>query len=107
VRELGVTVQQIAEKDAKLIRGSVAATLFQNLTAGAGLKEIWNVFFRSRARKPLNFADFLLFLHVNGKNPVHIALNQRHPLVFGTVQNVARNGPAWRLVPRGQQIPTS
>jgi hypothetical protein len=39
-------------------------------------------------RNRCNFADFLLFLHVNGKNSFHLALNQRHPLVCGTVQVV-------------------
>jgi hypothetical protein len=28
--------------------------------------------------------DFLLFVHVKGKNPFHITLNQCHPLAFGT-----------------------
>jgi hypothetical protein len=35
-----------------------------------------------------NFADFLLFRHVNGKNTFHTALNQRHPLAFGTVYGI-------------------
>jgi hypothetical protein len=43
-----------------------------------------------------NFADFLLFHHVNGKNPFHIALNQRHPLAFGTVLLSATGGSGSR-----------
>jgi hypothetical protein len=45
-----------------------------------------------------NFADFLLFLHVNGKNPFHIALNQRHPIVFfnSAVENKMPEDGGWR-----------
>ncbi len=65
-------------------------TLFKNLTAGAGSKRCEMYFSVHGPVNRCNLADFLLFLHVNGKNPFHIALKQRHPLAFGTVYSEYR-----------------
>jgi hypothetical protein len=60
--------------------------LVQNLRDGAGSK-FYGMYFSIHGRRNCrNFMDFLLFVPVNGKNAFHIALNQRHPLVFGTVR---------------------
>ncbi len=71
---------------------TVKPSLFQNLTAGAGSKKYGMYFSFHGHINRCNSADFLLFLHANGKNPFHIALNQRHPLVFGTVLELKRGG---------------